>query len=209
VATRLGALGLVALASAVATASACREEDAPAVLADGTPARIASSTFEGLTVPVVLTGVRTALLSENECVRRHARAGSRVVERVSVAGRSTTVLSPDGTLYGCDGIAAGPACGHAYGQHRLRADPRLSLTCRNARGEPVGFAWIVPGAEATFVVVEHGTYGEAYRVVDGVPVRVTTEDVDLTAAEARFAITEHAQDGSLLRSRVLETQVSG
>jgi hypothetical protein len=209
VATRLGALGLVAVASAVATASACREEGPPAALADGTPARIASDTFEGVTVPVVVTRVRTALVSEHECVRRHARTRSRVVERVSVAGRSATVLSAHGFVYGCDGTSEGPACGHAFAQPRLQTDPRLSLTCRDANGRPVGFAWIVPGAGAAFIVVEHGTYGEAYRVVGDVPVRVTTEDVDLPAAQTRFAISEHARDGSLLRYRELEAQVSG
>jgi hypothetical protein len=141
----------------------------------------------------------------------------RFVERVGVSGASVTVAdSRSRELRGCDASRvrqAGGAswCGHAFA--RLRAgrlrDPRLSLTCRDAHGDPLGFAWIEPGPRAAYVAVARPGYHEVHLVLAGLPVRVTTDDVDSAAASATFVISEHGADGRRLRSYELEARVAG
>ena len=73
----------------------------------------------------------------------------------------------------------------------------------------MGFAWIQPAAATVYVVVRQSDYAEVYAVADDAPVRVTTSDVDLMSSSAAFSISEHAEDGSRVRSYELETQVAG
>ena len=139
-----------------------------------------------------------------------------VVERVGVSGRSTTFLGPRRrTAHACDASTAGVEddgwCGHAFAQvesGRLR-DPRLSLTCRASDGDPVGFAWIQPGAGTAYIVVQGSGYAEVYAAAGDAPVRVTTEEVELESSRATFSVSEHAKSGRRLRSYELEAQVAG
>jgi hypothetical protein len=209
---RLGTLSLAVTASIAATALGCRDEHAlPTRLADGTTARTVAIAFEGLTVPVFETRLRRSHAVRDDCGPSGVRMS--VVERVGVVGSSLTALSPAGTLHGCDGtqVGTGTWCGHAFGRlHDGRLlDPRLSLTCRDADDQPIGFGWIVPGRGTAYVVVHHGSYAEMYRVEDRVPVRVTTREVSIEGAEAHFDLTEHARDGRLLATREVRAQVSG
>jgi hypothetical protein len=76
-------------------------------------------------------------------------------------------------------------------------------------GDPVGFAWIEPGAGAAYIVVRQSGYAEVYAVAGDVPVRVTTADADLMSSRASFSISEHDGDGRRLRMYELEAQVAG
>jgi hypothetical protein len=150
------------------------------------------------------------------CVFAAADPGRVVVERVGVSGASVSFSdSRNRELRGCDAIRVREAgspiwCGHAFA--RLRAgrlrDPRLSLTCRDG-GHPLGFLWIQPGSGAAYVVVARPGYHEVHPVVAGLPVRVTTDDVDVATASATIIGSEHARDGRRLRSYELEAHVSG
>ena len=151
-----------------------------------------------------------------DCVGPAAVEG-HVVERVGVSGASVTLLSADGLeIRGCDAIAAGTTagwawCGHAFARlhaGRLR-DPRLSLSCRDAGGESVGFAWIEPHSATEYVVVAQPGHNEVYPASGDLPVRIATHDVDLATASAAFAVSEHARNGRRLRSYELEARVSG
>ena len=73
----------------------------------------------------------------------------------------------------------------------------------------VGFAWVQPSDAAAYVVVQQPGHAEVYAASGTTPVRVTTTDVDLASSHATFAISEHARDGSRLRSYDLEAQVAG
>ena len=218
--------GRQSLALVVAAATGCSGDatPAPSALVDGLPARPPPVTLEGIDGPTVATrarvlgrdsfapGSRTA-----RCVGSSVAPGTVVVERIGVSGASLTILGSRGReLRGCDatGVRAanGPAwCGHAFARlhgGRLR-DPRLSLSCHGVDDEPLGFAWIRPGAEASYVVIARPGYDEVYPVTGHLPVRATTDDVDLALSSASFAVSEHARDGRRLRSYELEARVSG
>jgi hypothetical protein len=220
-ACRTGSLALV-----VAAAAGCSGDDhpAPTALVDGTPVRPPPVTLQGVEGRTVLS--RARLLRQGSprhrsqlarCVAVAVDPGRVVVERVGVSGASVTVSdSGERALRGCDASrvheAGGPMwCGHAFA--RLRAgrlrDPRLSLTCRDHRGDPLGFVWIQPGPGTAYLVVARPGYHEAYPVVAGLPIRVTTDDVDLAAASATVVGTEHARDGRRLRTYEVEARVSG
>jgi hypothetical protein len=207
---RLGTLSLAVTASVLSTAAGCRDDapTPPRRLVDGTVARVASGPFEGVTVPVIITRARRSGTGQQPCAPlRHV---VKVVERVGVSGSSVTVVSGDRTVHGCDRTGSG-TCGRAFARLRPRQplDPRLSLTCRDEEGHPIGFAWLVPDADAAYLLVEHDGYAEAYRAMRNIPVRVTTSTVDVARSEARLEVTEHAEDGRLLRVRTVRAQVSG
>jgi hypothetical protein len=73
----------------------------------------------------------------------------------------------------------------------------------------VGFAWVVPGPQAAYVVVSRDSYAEAYAVTGEAPVRVTTSNVDLGSGSARFDVSEHTSAGRRIGARVVNAQVSG
>jgi hypothetical protein len=196
----------------------------PSTLVDGSTARAPPVTLEGVDGPSIAT--RARVVSHDSVLRNSPAArcagsavapGAVVVERIGVSGASVTLLTSNGReLRGCDAstvrATTGSAwCGHAFA--RLQAgqlrDPRLSLTCSDAGGEPIGFAWIQPGADASYVVIARTGYDEVYPVSGDAPVRVTTHDVDLADSGAAFAVSEHARDGRRLRTYELEARVSG
>lgn len=202
----------VALFCALALwATGCRTDEGsvPSRLADGTQARTSTIAFEGVDAEVVMTTSRSVDASENAC--RPRETGSRRIERVDARGTSVTVVSRDRRwIWACDATGLRRACGHAFGrlEPRRTLDPRLSLTCRDADGAPLGFAWVQPSPTTRYVVVERDGYAEAYRVRGGTPVRVTADDVDGAESSARVRYSEHARDGSLLRTAMLDAHVS-
>lgn len=216
-------LGLLALV-VVASSGCSRDDPPPAELADGAAARPPPVLLEDIDGPIVMSRARVLPRASlktgtpiSRCVSRAADPAAVVVERVGVAGSSVTFSDSRGReLRGCDASSlrkdrATIWCGHAFARlrgGRLR-DPRLSLTCRDADGEPLGFVWVQPDASASYVVVRHARYGEAHPVVAELPVRVTTKEVDADTASAALAVSEHRRDGSLIRSYELEARVSG
>lgn len=180
----------------------------PGTLADGTRARLSTVSFEGVAVPVIATGTRAVPVEPPPTC-----TGSRSpIDRVGVAGASRTLVSvAAGELRACDWTASSGWCGAAFARPRTGRplDPRLSMTCRDAGGEQLGFLWIVPGRGTAFVVVARDGYAESYPVLRGGPVRVTTERVDPDTSSVTLTVSEHAQDGRLLRIRRTDAQVSG
>lgn len=211
-------LGLVLLAAGCAHGS-----PPPSSLSDGSPARPPPVPLAGIDGPTVATRVRLVRRGAFEagtdaarCVGLSGPPAGAVIERVDVRGVSVTYLGQGGRVaYACErgGRALArdaPWCGRAFGKledGRLR-DPRVSLSCREA-GEPLGFAWIQPVAAAAYVVVAHRGYHEVYPVVGDMPVRIATDDVDLEASRATFAVSEHTGDGRRIRDYYLEGAVSG
>lgn len=195
-----------ALAGLVSACDGARET--PARLADGTPAQVSDVEFEGVEVPVIATKV--------EAVRGRPPIAcantSRAVDRVGVAGASRTTRSDNAReLRACDWTTSWRWCGSAFALVRDEQplDPRLSITCRGADGEPVGFLWIHPGRDTSYVVVAGRGYAEAYATVRDAPVRLTTDRVELATSSATVDVSEHTLEGRLLRAQRIEAQVSG
>ncbi len=190
---------------------ACSERAAPPTqLVDGSRAAPSHVAFENVDAPVLATVARRRSVD----ARCDLEVGpdAVVVERVGVSGASVTAWSPrERIVRACDRTTAGSPCGHAFTRLRPagQLDPRLSLTCTDSDGARVGFAWIAPGARTTYVVVAHAQHAEAYRVLAGAPVRITTHDVDLATSSARFDVSEHAADGRRLDSYFLVARVAG
>jgi hypothetical protein len=199
----------------------------PTRLSDGSSARPSRVALAGVDGPRIATRVRLVSLGEigpstatAACIGSAARNhGGAAIERVDVHGTTVSYLGPEGrSLHGCDSGTTSTGsrhaerwCGRAFGlftNGRLR-DPRLSLGCRNAAGEPIGFAWIEPAAAAAYVVVSNAGYSAVYPVTGRLPVRVGSNDVDLESSHATFDVSEHARDGRRLRGYVLEAAVSG
>ena len=190
------------------------------MLVDGSAARPPPFTMEDVDGAAILTRARIVdgrAINQGTAPARCGSSAGAVVERVGVRGRSVTFRGAEpGELLACDGhghSAAGRAswCGHAYARLRAGAlrDPRLTVTCRDVENAPVGFAWVQPHRAAAFVVVASRGYHEVYRVAGDLPVRVTTDDVDLATASAAFSVSEHDLHGRRLRSYELEARVSG
>jgi hypothetical protein len=178
--------------------------------------------LEDVDSPTVATLVRvtsadTASETAASCIAATGHAAGAVVERIGVSGRSITFLGPGKrTAHACDSAASRRShgqqwCGHAFDRVDLARlhDPRLSLTCRAADGNPVGFAWIEPLRDTTYVVVQQAGYAEVYAVAGDIPVRVTTAETEVESSRAAFSISEHAADGRRLRSYELDAQVAG
>jgi len=224
-------LGSLALATLVAmSAAGCAgDEQPPAQLIDGTPARRPSAAaLEDIandqiatTIKVVDTRRVAPATRAAQCLRRardHAAVGP-VVVRVGVNGESITFRDSSGrSLIACDRAAASGEgrvvwCGIAIGRledGRLQ-DPRLDLAgCRTAAADPVAFAWVEPGRATRYVMVRQPGFTEVYRVASGLPVRIsTTSGIDREMSRASFQITEHDGDGRLLRAYTLDASVSG
>ena len=213
------------LSAALALVVGCTKDSAPtpSTLIDGSPVRPSPVEFEDIGGPRVATRVRVVPADSRDgramrasCVSR-AASNSPVVERTGVNGSSVTFFEPGRRgIHACDttDVSRSPterSCGHAFGRlsgGRLR-DPRLTITCRNATGAPVGFAWVQPSDAAAYVVVQQSGYHEVYATSGPTPVRVTTTEIDVASSHATLAISEHARDGERLRSYDLEAQVAG
>jgi hypothetical protein len=151
--------------------------------------------------------------SARSCLRRlHRPLGSpmrRGVERD--AERSGSLTFHAGRLVlACDRLRAdGRWCAAAVGLLRggRLVDGRLSLTCRDARGHRVGFAWIEPVRGARTIAIAQGDRVEVYPVLDRLPVRVATTEVALDAA--LFRVAQYTADGRQLERRRFVVHVSG
>ncbi|MDH4102195.1 MAG: hypothetical protein OEW52_00605 [Thermoleophilia bacterium] len=200
---------------------------APMTLMNGSRAPELPVDLEGVASPAVSTSVATSSIGEigagsafGACAKRAQgeRRSVPVVVRVGVTGESVTFRTESRRgLYGCDNSQGSReegrrACGVAFGQlseGRLE-DPRLNVgACTTKGGEPLGFAWVQPVPNATFVAVEQDGYVEVYRTAGGLPIRVTTDDVEIDRSGATFRITEHAEDGGLIQQYRVEASVAG
>ncbi|OFW75691.1 MAG: hypothetical protein A2Y55_10965 [Actinobacteria bacterium RBG_16_68_12] len=203
------------------------DSGAPLTLMTGARAPEPATNLEGVEGRAAMTSVTTGRTDAiepgtmiAECVER---AGSDtlsgpIVIRLGVSGESVTFRDETRHgLHGCDN-SLGPrearqrACGVAFGQllaGRLR-DPRLNVGgCSTRDGEPLGFAWVEPDTGTRFVAVEQDGYVEVYETAAGLPIRVTTGDVDIERSSAEFRISEHGSDGHLIRRYRLEASVAG
>lgn len=215
---------VAALAAAIAAASAgCAGPRAPKRLVGGEPAPPPPLQLEGVSGPALLAKVRQRPWRGSSwlasCLREMGGGAGEgaAVERMGARGRSVTVRERGGRrLLGCD-AAARPGdegrrwCGAPVGRlnsGRL-SDPRLEIGCRAADGRPVAFAWIEPGRKTRYLAVRQRGYTEVYQTAAGLPIRVTTDDVDTARARATFSLSAHDAQGRLLRRWRLETVVAG
>jgi len=218
---------MIVTASILMTACDGSDDGAPTTLMDGSPAAELNVDLEGVEGHAVLTSVRTADAMDvagaprvATCIRHDwkERPLGAIVVRVGVSGESVTFRDQSRRgLYGCDN-SEGPReedrswCGGAFG--RLYAghlrDPRLDMgACMTREGAPLGFAWIEPGPDVEYVVVEQSGYLEVYAVAGGLPIRVTTSAVETEHSSAAFEVSEHASDGKRIRDYRLEASVAG
>ena len=210
-------------------AAGCNNNDssAPATLMNGARAPELAVHLEGVEGPLVTTLVATSRIDAiesgskiAECVERAGgdRLSGPIVVRVGVSGESATFRNETRHgLHGCDN-SPGPreagrqACGVAFGQlseGRLR-DPRLNVgACTTKDGEPLGFAWVEPVPNARYVAVEQDGFVEVYELAGGLPIRVTTNEVDIERSSAAFTLSEHATNGELIRRHRVEARVAG
>jgi len=212
----------------MSAAGCAGDEQPPAQLIDGTPARRPSAvTLEDIANDQIATTIKVVdarrvapATRAARCLRRardHAAAGP-VVARVGVNGESITFRDSSGrSLIACDRAAASGEgrvwCGIALGrlENGRLLDPRLDLAgCRTAAADPVAFAWVEPGRATRYVTVRQPGFTEVYRVASGLPVRIsTTSGIDREMSRASFQITEHDGEGRLLRAYTLDASVSG
>jgi hypothetical protein len=219
---------LLVLVLVAAGSTGCASEDrVPSRLADGSDVAAPPVELEGVSTPV-LTSVR--LISREvapgssiySCLqaRRPARAVSPLVARVGVTTRTVTYRAASGRwLQGCDSSVdhdgqeedawCGGAAGRLYDGH-LR-DPRLNIAaCTTPEGDPVGFAWVEPSDDSTYLVLEQPGYAEVFEVAGGLPIRIaTTAGVRVEGSSATFELSEHDADGRLVRRYTLEAAVAG
>jgi hypothetical protein len=195
---------------------------------DGSSAQPAPVTLEGVSGPPVLTRVRVAAPGDvtpgslsASCLQRWSgeEPSDPIVERTAVDTETVTFRDESGHgLYGCDNSQGSREndrrwCGGAFGRlysGRLR-DPRLELGgCTTRDSRPVGFVWVEPHNDASYVVVEQRGYAEVYRATGGLPVRVAvTNGVEIEESRATIRLSEHDSDGHLVRRYDLEAAVSG
>lgn len=224
---RLGSVAAAVLTLSVAAVGCSGGNAAPDRLVDGSKALTPPVELEDVSLPTVLTAVRLTDPEDVDagsrlaaCVRRRqpARPAAPLVERLGVTSETVTFRdSSSRWLHACDDVGprrgddrwCGGVSGRLYGG-RLR-DPRLSMAaCTSPDGGPAGFAWVQPGADSRYLVVEHEEYAEAYEVAAGLPVRiVTTRGVIVDESRATFELSEHDAEGRLLRRYVLEASVAG
>ena len=222
-------LFLIAVVTASTLVAACdgSDDEAPTRLMNGTPATELPVDLEGVERQAVLTSVRVANATDLDgaprvaaCLRHDwkKRPFGVIVVRVGVSGESVTFRDQSRRgLYGCDN-SEGPReedrswCGGAFG--RLYAghlrDPRLDLgACTTRDDRPLGFAWIEPRSDVEYVVVEQRGYAEVYGVAGGLPIRVTTSDVETEQSRAAFEVSDHRSDGKRIRDYRIEASVAG
>lgn len=199
--------------AALVLLAGCEDDDRrpPPKLVNGASATITAVAFEDVDEPVVATTARVRPGARLPCGEGRGSMG-RGVDRIGTIGSSITVLSAaHGTARACDATESGRWCGHAFArlQPGRQLDARLSATCVDRANAPVGFAWVRPSPSASYVVVAHPGYAEAYGVLGTTPVRVSTRDVDATRSTARFTVSEHDAAGVRLRAYVLQPRVAG
>jgi hypothetical protein len=88
-------------------------------------------------------------------------------------------------------------------------DPRLDILCRDRRGRSLGSAWIQAMAGTRYVALREPGYTEVYEVAAGLPVRVTTHDVDVGTSSATFHVEQYTAAGSRLVAETVRARVAG
>jgi hypothetical protein len=216
------------LAALAAFVTACgRSPSAPSTLLDGSPAGAPAVELKGFYVPAVLTRLtvtraRGVLPGSPQavCLARQtvgSRPDGAVVTRIGVSGETVTfrwrsaVVACDTNRNADDDDVRW--CGGSYGRlfgGRLR-DPRLDIAgCRDARGDPVAFAWIEPRRGAQYVVIRQQGFVEVYPVAGGLPVRVATASgIESEPIGATFDVSEHDGGGRVLRTYRLRASPAG
>jgi hypothetical protein len=162
----------------------------------------------------VMTKVRVVPAKQiNRLVAACARfqrlpAGTAVVERVGVNGRSITFRKPGSGIEGCDRNPKArpiqtPWCGGAAWtlRHGRLSDPRLDV-CFDRESRPVvAFGWINPVARAKWIVIDQPGYREVYPVAGRLPVRVSTTSEIGGRQGAVFRMAQYDGQGVLLVRR--------
>jgi hypothetical protein len=216
-----GRLFLGGIALALTGCAAASRTPAPRLL-DGSRPAAPPAALAHLQGPLALGRVRGVPASAADqprlkaCLRRFTlerlSQHSVVVERIGVSGASLTFRDPgQHVLDGCDTTDPRPRfCGSAAGLLRRGrlVDPRLEIVCVGRRG-PIGFAWIEPVPRAVWIAVEERGYAELYRVAGGLPVRVTTSEVEPPTSSAVFRLRQYAADGEELAKTTLQARVAG
>jgi hypothetical protein len=136
-----------------------------------------------------------------------------VVERVDVHGTSVTFdLSGGQSVYGCISRSRSTSwCGRVLGRYRSGRleDPRLDLGCRDRRGHTFGSAWIEAAPGARWIVARERGLVQIYPVVGPLPVRITTDAVDLPRASATFVVEQYDGAGTRIAFSIVRAAVAG
>lgn len=205
-----GRLAAIVVAS-LSTLACSSDTPRPSHLLDGSPAGRAPVPLDGAGGPAILTLARAASPATLARCAAARAPGARVLERVGVGAASVTVLDETGReARACDAVAPdGHPCATALGRLRRGRleDSRLTVTCETTAG-PRAFAWMEPGSATRYVSVDRGGWVEVYPVAGDLPVRITSDDVDL-AGRARFRIAEHDRRGRRIAAYSLEPRVAG
>ena len=220
---------MAALVAGSMLVAACdgNDDGAPTTLMNGAKAAELTVDLEDVENPAVLTSVTVRRVEEIEgasavatCLQQDwdDRPYGPIVMRVGVSGESVTFRNRSRRgLYGCDNSQGAREedlrwCGGAFGhldRGHLR-DPRLDMgACTTREGGLLGFAWIEPGSGAKYVVVQQPGYAEVYEVGGGLPVRVTTSDVEIEGSRATFELSEHDANGRAIRRYRVDARVAG
>jgi len=135
------------------------------------------------------------------------------VQRTGRLGESLTFRDAAGaTVLGCDaGAAPRHWCSRSVGRlfgGRLR-DPRVDVSCRDARGRPVSFAWVQPHRRTRWLVTGDDGRQEVLETAAGLPVRITAADADVRTASATFSVVEFDAHGEVVDRYALRAAVAG
>jgi len=220
-----------AIGAALAALAVGCDSDEPAAtrLVDDTAAPPLPRALDDLGDSPVATRARTLQVSQLGSVGRACLRTFRpefsippstiVVDRTGSIGASLTFRDRrGGFVLGCDrtdrpGEAAPPWCARSAGRLVLGrlTDPRVDILCRGRPPDDrtIGFAWVDPMPTSRWLAVRGNGRTELYEVLAGLPVRVTTTDVDVGTSSAVVDLTEYDASGNAVCSRRLRASVAG
>ena len=204
----------------------CGNSEHRATLADGSPGAATPTVLKKLGASAILTAVRTVSMRSLDargraCVAlaagRALTPDETVVERVDHFGASVTFRPRNGPfVFGCTGATRSPGvlgewCGHVVGEIRggHLVDPRLDIACRTPAGVAIGSAWIEPVPHARWIVVRDHALAQIYRRTASLPIRVTTQVVDVPTATGVFRIEQYDAEGTRVSEATVRTAVAG
>ena len=217
--TLSASLSALAVGLAFAAVAEARGAGGPSRLVDGSrPPRVPPA-LRAKSPGLVATRVRLVRMSRARtrvaaCVPGERIPDSReVVERIGISGRTLTFLGLSGSVFACDRSPEGrprPWCGRAAWPLRSGrvSDARLSI-CVDRHGRAIAaFAWLNPVPRAAWIVVDQPGFGEIYRVVGRLPVRVSAV-AELSYGRATFRFREYDAEGVMLARRTITPAVAG
>ena len=220
-----GAIWVVAT-SLLLLCGGCGGSEHRPTLADGSPGAVTPTVLKKLGASAILTTVRTV---SRRSLDAHGRAcvaltagrtltpDEPLVERVDHFGVSATFRPRNGPfVFGCTAATHSPGilgewCGHVVGEIRggHLVDPRLDIACRTPAGGAIGSAWIEPVPRARWIVVRDHALAQIYRTAASLPIRVTTQVVDIPTATAVFRIEQYDAEGTRVSEATVRTAVAG